>query len=145
MRRQCGRTGCARIATATMSFAPGEPIVWLDPIRDEGQSAGDLCARHADRLVPPHGWTLEDRRIVRAVLSTPTTPAPAATSPSPASRERESAPSAGSVATISGDRAAAPTGDEPAWMPQFGIDDLDGLLHADTPLLARAFRAAKAI
>jgi hypothetical protein len=32
----------------------------------------------------------------------------------------------------------------PAWEPRFEIDDLDGLLDAKSPLLSRAFRAAKA-
>lgn len=32
----------------------------------------------------------------------------------------------------------------PAWEPRFEVDDLGGLLDAKSPLLSRAFRAAKA-
>jgi len=32
---------------------------------------------------------------------------------------------------------------EPGWEPRFDVDDLGGLLDAKTPLLSRAFRAAK--
>lgn len=32
----------------------------LDP--DERPETYDLCAEHADRTQPPHGWTLDDRR-----------------------------------------------------------------------------------
>lgn len=37
----------------------------------------------------------------------------------------------------------AVTTDTPAWEPRFDVDDLGGLLDAKSPLLSRAFRAAK--
>jgi hypothetical protein len=37
--------------------------VWLDDLAAEDHpSTYDLCAAHADRLTPPQGWTLADRR-----------------------------------------------------------------------------------
>ena len=88
--------------------------------------AGALCQRHADTLVVPRGWTLDDRR--------------------------ERAPRLFRVTR--GDRAAtrrqvvvetpSAEADEPTtlpWTADFDVsDDLGGVLAADSPLLARAFR-----
>jgi len=40
--------------------------VWLDHLaaeRDTTAVTGALCAEHADRLVVPRGWFLDDRRV----------------------------------------------------------------------------------
>ncbi|MGH8978504.1 MAG: DUF3499 family protein [Acidimicrobiia bacterium] len=62
MQRQCARSGCSAIATATFTFDAREQTVWLDPPRDGNARAGELCERHAARLTPPQGWRLDDRR-----------------------------------------------------------------------------------
>jgi hypothetical protein len=65
-------------------------FVWIDPYESAGprdvgaRGAGALCTRHADRLVPPRGWAVQDRR----------SPAPALWSDRPVP---EAAPGARSV------------------------------------------------
>ena len=50
-------------AVATLSYDYADRSVWLEPVHAERHLAThDLCARHADRLSPPYGWRLEDRR-----------------------------------------------------------------------------------
>lgn len=58
----CAR--CGAPATAVMSYNYGDSAVWLDDLVQElSPGAGyAVCAKHADRLTPPLGWTLTDRR-----------------------------------------------------------------------------------
>jgi hypothetical protein len=38
---------------------------WIDRLSDERDPhAYDLCRRHSDRVRPPHGWELIDRRYL---------------------------------------------------------------------------------
>jgi Protein of unknown function (DUF3499) len=60
--RQCARAGCSAVATATFTFDSTEQTVWLDAPRDGNARAGELCERHANKLMPPLGWRLDDRR-----------------------------------------------------------------------------------
>jgi Protein of unknown function (DUF3499) len=62
VRRQCARSGCSAVATATFTFDAGQQTVWLDAPRDGNARAGELCERHAGTLTPPQGWHLDDRR-----------------------------------------------------------------------------------
>lgn len=65
--RGCARPGCAVAATATLSYEYASRTVWLDELHPEAHPANhDLCDRHADRLRPPNGWELVDRRRNRA-------------------------------------------------------------------------------
>jgi Protein of unknown function (DUF3499) len=64
MRRQCCRPACAEPAVATVTYHYGEQAAWLDPLSPERDPhAYDMCARHAERLRPPLGWALDDRRV----------------------------------------------------------------------------------
>ena len=47
-----------------MSFDYADRQVWLDDLDPTAMPAGSyaLCDTHADRLTPPVGWTLSDRR-----------------------------------------------------------------------------------
>ena len=64
MTRSCARPGCSLPAVATLSYDYGDRTVWLEPLHAQSHPANhDLCARHADRLSPPNGWRLEDRRV----------------------------------------------------------------------------------
>jgi hypothetical protein len=164
MGRLCERPGCADVAEMAYGFDADRLLVWLarrdaeaDPLR-----AGGLCRRHADAMVVPRGWTLDDRRepMPRLFRSVPdgaprpraaarrSRPAPRAdqlvletAGPPPGAAPADAAPT---VADVSGTRL---TGDPDAtraipWLPDLDDvdDDLDGLLAADSPLLARAFR-----
>lgn len=53
-----------------MTFSYPDALVWLDDMVEEFDSFGyPLCADHADRLSPPHGWTLSDRRTVARLFA----------------------------------------------------------------------------
>lgn len=52
----------------TFDYAAGE--VWLDDVVDQAERHGYLlCADHADRMTPPLGWTLTDRRTVKRLFA----------------------------------------------------------------------------
>jgi hypothetical protein len=61
--RHCSRPGCSEPACATLTYVYSISRAWLDELLDERDPhAYDLCQRHADRVKPPHGWQLLDRR-----------------------------------------------------------------------------------
>jgi hypothetical protein len=160
-------------------MVPEDLLFWVDTFHPaDGIDSGVLCRRHADAMVVPRGWTLDDRREPHPRLFR--SPADASGSIARPKRRR----SAGSAsllrerveqleleaAEIEASRPTAAsgidreTGDDPdidpdpipglddhtdaavdgpatPWAPVFDSDDdLDGLLHVDSPLLARAFR-----
>jgi hypothetical protein len=55
---------CSSPAAALMSYAYGDRQVWLEDLSAHGYQGYAMCALHADRLTPPLGWTLTDRRTV---------------------------------------------------------------------------------
>ena len=102
-------------------------LVWLAPCEPDADRmrAGALCRRHADALVVPRGWTLDDRR-------------------EPAPRPFRVTRVANATSRPPAVKAVPPGADEPTtlpWNADFDVsDDLGGVLAADSPLLARAFR-----
>lgn len=66
---------CAAPAAALMTFSYPDQAVWLVEIDSVDAHAPGihLCTPHADRLTPPLGWTLTDRRNVTR-LFTPSAP-----------------------------------------------------------------------
>lgn len=60
--RLCAHPGCGAPAAAVLTFQYATRTVWLFDQGDPDPAAIDLCARHADRLRPPRGWTGHDRR-----------------------------------------------------------------------------------
>ncbi|WP_026918315.1 DUF3499 domain-containing protein [Gordonia shandongensis] len=66
--RQCCRTGCSRIAVATLTFVYAESTAVIGPLSaaDEPHS-WDLCSEHADRTTVPVGWELlrSERRLTQ--------------------------------------------------------------------------------
>ncbi len=133
-------------------------VVWIESL-DGAQPyrAGVLCRRHADAMVVPLGWMLDDHREpVPRLFKTrePTTPsAPRARR----HRSRSSRDETGQLSLTDPERVVAEAADEPAptvavpaptvpdgtsvpWKPVFDQrDDLNGLLTARSPLLSRAF------
>ena len=64
----CSR--CGSPANSIMTFAYGESSVWLDDLVETGRFHGyPMCADHADRMTPPQGWTLTDRRTVTRLFA----------------------------------------------------------------------------
>ena len=54
-----------------MTFDYDERSVWLFELDSPGDHPGyALCTSHADRLTPPLGWTLTDRRNVTKLFAT---------------------------------------------------------------------------
>jgi len=159
-------------------------LVWLAPRDPDGgdpMRAGSLCKRHADAMVVPRGWTLDDRRDTRPRLfRTPPAPAEEEAPPTAAKPRRrprsaaadepvpgeqlslpdeepavepvieaqvvsvEPADAAPTVAEVTGEVLADDDPDATVaipWLPTLDDgDDLDGVLSARSPLLARAFR-----
>ena len=136
-------------------------LFWISPLGDAPTPDPNvLCRRHADAMVVPRGWTLDDRREEIPRLFRPR---PAGEQPAPVkrSRSRTAAPDRGpapeqlqidgtgeiarpSTGPTNGDADAAvdeSDDSDTTWLPSFDADDdLDGLLEASSPLLARAFR-----
>ena len=164
MARLCERPGCSQPAEVMYGIDAEHLVVWIEPL-DGAQSyrAGVLCRRHADAMVVPLGWMLDDRREPVPRLFKTRESSPAAT-PKPrrqrshAARdetgqlsltdpERVVAAAVAELAAISEVAASDPVvehlapDESPApWKPVFDQrDDLDGLLTARSPLLSRAF------
>jgi len=63
-------TRCGAPAAAIMTFNYPDGAVWMDDIDDSIEAYGYLfCANHADRMTPPQGWTLTDRRTVTRLFA----------------------------------------------------------------------------
>lgn len=82
MARLCERPGCSVPADVSYGFDADTLVVWLDTFQaDTGARAGVLCLRHADAMVVPLGWMLDDRRdpvprLFRSAAEAPARPAP---------------------------------------------------------------------
>lgn len=77
---------------------------------DLAEGALAVCGPHAERMAVPNGWRLDDRRAAPSI-----------------------GVAASSTSIVDDDGSAR-------WEPHFDhADDLDGLLAARSPLLARAF------
>ncbi len=162
MQRLCGRPGCSDVASVAYGMLAEDLVFWLDALPERPQDgAGVLCRRHADSMVVPRGWTLDDLRDPDLHLFRPPLPAPTARtrvarvrrehpvveqlqlgapSDPPATDGGPAEPASGAIADDPADDIA----DDPGpWSPLFDeADDLDGLLSAHSPLLSRAFRTA---
>ena len=63
MPRLCERPGCSTPADVAYGFDADALVVWLDGFDvAQGSRSGVLCRRHADAMVVPLGWMLDDRR-----------------------------------------------------------------------------------
>jgi hypothetical protein len=162
----CSRVDCGEPAAAVFGFDAGAALVWLDPFDGRAKGAGMLCATHADTLTPLRGWTLQDRRVRaprlwadRPRITTPSRPTtrrrrtasvpahgrrpfhpPEPTDPLPF--DSQQAPSSGTEpAPRSGTQPVAETVDVTAEFDD--ASEFERLLDARSPLLTRAFQAAR--
>ena len=167
MGRLCERPGCSDVAAMAYGFDVDRLLVWLAPRDPDGgdpMRAGSLCKRHADAMVVPLGWTLDDRREATPRLFRTSPVVADVDEPAGRRRSRRPAPSAGDADPAPQLGLDAPPAVEPAptvaevtgtpladddpdatvaipWLPTLDDgDDLDGVLAARSPLLARAFR-----
>ena len=146
------------------AFDARECLVWLDPLGPGGRGAGVLCDAHADRMSPPRGWNLLDRRGAESRLwmgRTSSAPTHATPTTTPKTRRREHAPRSRPISApgplLPFD---APVAREPeplaptptpaparaAWSPHNRPGpEFEHVLDARTPLLARAFESARPV
>ena len=116
--------------------------VWIEAFDGSvAYRAGVLCRRHADAMVVPLGWMLDDRReAVPRLFKSREAPSPVRAR-AKRGRHHAARDETGQLELTPTDVEAATENlaDEP-WRPVFDqSDDLDGLLRARSPLLARAF------
>lgn len=187
MERLCERPGCSDLASVAYGMRPADLVFWIDALGDDGDDAshGVLCRRHADSMVVPRNWTLDDQREPDLHLFRPPAAEPARPTARRASTRRRNdgqlalgidgehprpadepgappdADARAPVPDVAGDGSTAGGAATPGgaaaddggsngsghlpdpWTPSFDdADDLDGLLAARSPLLARAFRGA---
>jgi hypothetical protein len=87
MDRLCERPGCSERASVAYGMRPEDLVFWLDALPDGVPSTGGvLCRRHADAMVVPRGWTLDDLRDPDLHLFRPPPPRPPATPAAPRRR-----------------------------------------------------------
>lgn len=148
MARVCERPTCAQPADVSYGIDPYELVVTLEAYDDErSRRAGVLCRDHADSMVVPNGWTLDDRReaaprLFQSRESVKVKPRRRVR------RRRLTDDDTGQLRlgitqaeldAIPEEPRRRPEGIEP-WQPVFDqTDDLNGLLAPRSPLLARAF------
>ena len=160
MARLCERPGCSDPAAVAYGMRPADLVFWLDALRPGHDDVGVLCRRHADTMVVPRFWTLDDQRRADLPLFRPPEPDPSGvtadatpdarattTARRPRSRPRPGDDTEqlrlGVTDEVPEDDAPGADDDTGPWTPDFDpADDLDGLLAARGPLLARAFRVA---
>ena len=137
----------------TYGFDAEHLMVWIDSYeRVAADRAGVLCRRHADAMVVPLGWMLDDRRDpMPRLFRTPAQPAIAVPRPrrSPNHRRDDTEQlELGADLTVGAriddqddiESDLVADAEVLPWKPTFDqTDDLDGLLEARGPLLARAF------
>lgn len=139
----------------TYGFDAEHLMVWIDAYeRVNTDRAGVLCRRHADAMVVPLGWMLDDRRDpMPRLFKAPAQPTPATprSRRSPSHHQHNDTEQleldADVVVAMATHAEAVPREDARPnenevlpWKPAFDqTDDLDGLLEASSPLLARAF------
>lgn len=152
-------------------MVPEDLLFWIAPLANAPTDDPNvLCRRHADAMVVPRGWTLDDRREAQPRLFKPRVASsaaqarqPAAAAPAKRRRHRHDdldgeqlqidgtgeigRPSASEIGAVDPDPDDLDHADTDGgatiqpWQPEFDAhDDLDGLLEVNSPLLARAFR-----
>lgn len=126
-----------------VTFEPGRGVAHLLPPEPQTGSWA-MCRHHTETLILPRGWVLVDNRPeAPSLFAVPDSPAAARAAARPRT-ERTRAED--TQLDLEGSDTATSTEPEvrPVWTGHFDADDLNGLLIAETPLLNRAFQAAKA-
>ncbi len=163
MARHCERPACSGQAVVAYVIDPSKLLVSIDaPIPSDSSRMNVLCRRHADSLVVPKGWTINDNREKKQRLfSSPVTQKIEKNGSQPASKPQskpkempaKTSPALfdASVKEIIIKKVIDDTRDsvipiDPQetqalpWTPQFDrTGDLDGTLRARGRLLSRAF------
>lgn len=162
----CERPGCSRPASAAVALDPRNRVVWVGDLEGSGTSVNRLCTTCADALTAPRGWDQRDVRETPRLFAIPNSP----DDEPPKRRKRTRRPPADPATNAANATNAEPAGlamavgqNEPttAALPTAAPESSLGELHrgdaavspaaaallapgSSTPLLARAFRAARA-
>ena len=162
MSKQCERPSCRELAVAAYFLDSSELLMTLENyVPVDGMQVNGLCRRHADALVVPRGWRIEDKRenVPRLFPVTPTAEKPKATAAkkSETKKDRVKPPRPSIFDELKNDKkieeVAAPSVEVVPeveveleetkaipWSPQFDqTDDLGGVLRPKGRLLSRAF------
>ena len=141
-------------------FDPSRGVAWLEVFVATDPHHGRLCRRHAEAMVVPKGWWLEDRRSAEQLFASPSgngapegprrrsgvSRRPAVVIDLPLPPPTPPQPAEAAVAAVDGASLPPPLPlvGVPAWTPTFvADDDLGGVLNATSPLLGRAFGRVK--
>ncbi len=68
MSRRCERPSCSAPATVAYGFAADRQLAWLADLGEDRTASGALCEAHAEAMVLPRGWWLDDRRTDEPTL-----------------------------------------------------------------------------
>jgi hypothetical protein len=61
--RSCAKLRCGHEPTATVTLSyDAREVVVVDLLPERDPNLLDLCREHTDRMTPPVGWTVRDRR-----------------------------------------------------------------------------------
>ncbi|MEI8069281.1 MAG: DUF3499 family protein [Actinomycetota bacterium] len=159
MSKQCERPSCRELAIAAYFLDSSELLMTLENyVPVDGMQVNGLCRRHADALVVPRGWRIEDKRenVPRLFPVTPPTEKPKAKKADP-KKSRVKPPRPSIFDELKSDKkvgeVVAPIVEVEQvteveleetkaipWSPQFDhTDDLGGVLRPKGRLLSRAF------
>ncbi len=139
MSKQCERPSCRELAVAAYFLDSSELLMTLEnyaPV--DGLQVNALCRRHADALVVPRGWRIEDKRENVPRLFPVTAPAEkpkakgAATKKAEAKKPRAKLPRPSIFDELKNDRktesvVAEPVPVQPETVPSEPVVDSDGL------------------
>src|SRR5258706_11046871 len=118
MSRRCERPAWAEPATVAFRFDARERIVFFDHLREgDPLAAGALCQRHAQVMVLPRGWWLDDRRVPVPTLFAATATPPVEKAP----RRRASRTPRPAAEPVTETELPLPNSDAPpSGTPEFG-------------------------
>jgi hypothetical protein len=138
--KQCERPGCKEPAIAAYFLDSAELLMTLENyVPVDGMQVNGLCRRHADALVVPRGWRIEDKRENVPRLFPVTAPSEKPKAKDVAPKKTEPKKSRAKLPRPSIFDELKETKAIP-WSPQFDhTDDLGGVLRPKGRLLSRAF------
>lgn len=162
MSKQCERPSCRELAIAAYFLDSSELLMTLENyVPVDGMQVNGLCRRHADALVVPRGWRIEDKRenVPRLFPVTPPAEKPkvAAAKKGVSKKNRVKPPRPSIFDELKNEKKIEEVStpiDEVSvavdveleetkaipWSPQFDqTDDLGGVLRPKGRLLSRAF------
>ncbi|RPI04976.1 MAG: DUF3499 family protein, partial [Actinobacteria bacterium] len=70
--RTSSRPECADPAVVLLGFDASRRLAWFAPLDEAvGRHSGELCQRHAESMVVPKGWWLDDQRVEPQLFTPP--------------------------------------------------------------------------